>query len=311
MHDIAIRTENLTRDFASVCAVNNITLEIPRGTIFGFLGPNGAGKTTTIRLLLGLLLPTSGSAQVLGYDTGTQADHIREQTGALLEHHGLYEQLSAYNNLDFYARIWHLSKSDREARIRELLIHLELWDRRKERIGIWSKGMKQKLAVARALLHRPSLVFLDEPTSGLDPVAAATLRDDIAALAAQEGGTVFLTTHNLSEAEKLCAQVGVIRDGRLLAVDSPARLRTTTGRPQVTVYGRGFTATVLEQLRVQEQIASVTLQNEHLVIDLRAPIDNAPLIRMLVNAGVDVEEVRKSQSSLEEVFLTLMEETNA
>lgn len=306
--EIALRTESLTRDFANVRAVDALTLEIPRGVVFGFLGPNGAGKTTTIRLLLGLLEPTAGRAEVLGYDTRTQANAIRAQTGALLEHNGLYERLTAEDNLEFYGRIARLPAAERQARIRELLTHLGVWERRKELVGTWSRGMKQKLAVARALLHRPPLIFLDEPTAGLDPVAAAALRDDIAALVAREGATVFLTTHNLAEAEKLCALVGVIRQGRLLALGSPDTLRVRTGGPQVEVVGRGFTETVLARLRARPEVASVATQNSHLIITLQAPVETAPLISLMVSAGAEIEEVRKGKESLEEVFLTLVGE---
>lgn len=306
--DIALRTESLSRDFANVRAVDGLTLEIPRGVVFGFLGPNGAGKTTTIRLLLGLLEPTAGRAEVLGYDTRTQADAIRAQTGALLEHNGLYERLTAEDNLEFYGRIARIPAAERQARIRELLTHLGVWERRKELVGTWSRGMKQKLAVARALLHRPALIFLDEPTAGLDPVAAAALRDDLAALVAREGATVFLTTHNLAEAEKLCALVGVIRQGRLLALGSPDALRARTGGPQVEVVGRGFTETVLARLRARPEVASVATQNSHLTITLHAPVETAPLISLMVSAGAEIEEVRKGKESLEEVFLTLVGE---
>ena len=168
-----------------------------------------------IRLLLGLIEPTAGSAVVLGHDTRTDAGAVRARTGALLEHTGLYERLSAYDNLDYYGRIWHLPAADRKARVQELLTRLGLWERREEPVVQWSRGMKQKLAVARVLLHRPALVFLDEPTAGLDPVAAAALRHDLDGLAEREGVTVFLTTHNLAEAEQLGDQVGVIRAGRL------------------------------------------------------------------------------------------------
>ena len=226
----AIRTDELARVFGAVRAVQHLTLEVPRGVIFGFLGPNGAGKTTTIRLLLGLLEPTEGRAEVLDFDVRTQADEIRSRTGALLEHPGLYERLRAEDNLEFYGRIWQIPAGARQARIKEILTHLGLWERRKELVGRWSRGMKQKLAVARALLHRPQLIFLDEPTAGLDPIAAAALREDLVRLAASEGLTVFLTTHNLSEAEKLCHRVGVIRQGELLAVGSPDELRARQGR---------------------------------------------------------------------------------
>ncbi|MGA9351036.1 MAG: ABC transporter ATP-binding protein [Anaerolineae bacterium] len=308
MTDTAIRIENLTRDFKTVRAVDGLSLEVPAGIIFGFLGPNGAGKTTTINLLLGLLEPTAGRAEVLGFDTRTQADEIRSKTGALLEHPGLYERLSAEDNLEFYGRVWHLPSAERRARIKELLTHLDLWERRKESVGTWSRGMKQKLAVARALLHRPSLIFMDEPTAGLDPVAAVALREDLITLAARENVTVFLTTHNLAEAEKLCGKVGVIRQGKLLAVGHPDELRARSGAPRAEVIGRGFNEEVLALLRARLEVAAADLQNERLLIDLRGEVDIAPLVSLMVSAGVEVEEVRKGKASLEEVFLTLMEE---
>ena len=199
-----IRINHLTRDFGRVRAVDDLSLEVPAGIIFGFLGPNGSGKTTTIHLLLGLPEPTTGRAEVLGFDTNTQADEIRARAGALLEHDGLYEQMTAEDNLEFYGRVNRMPSVERQTRIKDLLTQMNVWDRRKERIGKWSRGMKQKLAVARDLMHHPRVLFLDEPTAGLDVVAAAALRDDLANLTAREGVTVFLSTHNMAEAEKLC-----------------------------------------------------------------------------------------------------------
>ena len=308
MIQTAIRIENLTRDFETVRALDGLSLEVPAGTIFGFLGPNGAGKTTAINLLLGLLEPTSGRAEVLGFDTRTQADEVRTRTGALLEHPGIYEQLSAEDNLQFYGRVWRMPSDERQARIRELLTHLGLWERRRERAGNWSKGMQQKLALARALLHRPPLVLLDEPTAGLDVPSAAAVRDDLEALAAREGVTVFLTTHNMAEAEKLCSQVAVIREGKLVAVGHPDQLRARAGGPRVEIVGRGFSENVLNLLRRRPEVVSAGIENQHLNIDLREGADTAPLVGLMVSAGVQVEEVRRGKASLEDVFLTLMEE---
>lgn len=308
MTDFAIRTDNLRRDFGTVRAVDHLALEVPSGMIFGFLGPNGAGKTTTILLLLGLLEPTEGRAEVLGFDTQTQANEIRCRTGTLLEHSGLYERLSAEDNLEFYGRIWHMPANARQARIKELLTHLGLWERRKETVGTWSRGMKQKLTIARALLHRPPLIFLDEPTASLDPIAAAAVREDLATLATREGVTVFLTTHNLAEAEKLCQQVGVIRKGQLLAVGSPEQLRGKHGPPRVEIIGRRFSENVLALLRARSEVVGVERQDNRLLIELRGAVDTAPLVGLVVGAGAQVEEVRRGNASLEEVFLTLMEE---
>ena len=308
MAELAIRTEHLSRNFGAVQAVNDLSLEVPAGIVFGFLGANGAGKTTTIHLLLGLLEPTAGQATVLGFDSRAQANQIRARAGALLEFNGLYERMSAEDNLELYGRIYHMSAADRRARTKELLVHLDLWDRRKDQVGKWSRGMKQKLAVARALFHRPPLIFLDEPTSGFDPVAAAALRDDLAGLVKREGATVFLNTHNLAEAEKLCSLVGVIRKGKLLALGNPDELRFKQGGQQAEIVGRGFSDDLLELLRERPEVASAEVQNGHLVLGLNGDSEVGPLVSLIVRHGGEVEEVRKGAASLEDVFLTLMEE---
>ena len=296
----AFRTQNLSRDFAGgVRAVDDITLEIPAGHVFGFLGPNGAGKTTTIRLLLGLIEPTEGSAEVLGFDVRTQGQQIRERTGALLEHHGLYERLTAFENLYFYARIARFGRAEAKARIQEQLEQFGLWDRRNDSVGTWSRGMKQKLAIARALLHRPQLVFLDEPTAGLDPVAAATLRDDLAQLSAATGTSIFLTTHNLAEAERLCSYIGVVAGGRLLASGHPDELRTARGGEQIEIVGRNLQAAA-------QALPDHSFRNGRLVVQLPRGSSAAPIVSALVHGGAEIEEVRRDAASLEDVFIALL-----
>lgn len=304
----AIRIEHLTRDFATVRALDDLSLEVPAGSIYGFLGPNGAGKTTTILLLLGLLVPTRGRAEVLGYDTQTQAAAIRARTGALLEHAGLYERLSAAENLDLQGRIYRLVPAARQARIRELLTHFGLWERRDDPVAGWSRGMQQKLAVARALLAAPPLIFLDEPTAGLDPLAAAELRDDLAVLAAQQGVTIFLTTHNLAEAERLCAEVAVIRNGRLLAVGPPATLGASGGPTRVTVAGHDFGSPLVAALRALPQVAAVAADDDQLRIELQGQADVTPLLQVILDQGGAVEEIHKEQATLETAFLNLVQE---
>lgn len=305
----AVQTENLSRNFGTLKAVDRISLEVPRGVVFGFLGPNGSGKTTTIRLLLGLLDPDEGRAEVLGFDTRSKADEVRARCGALLEYSGLYERLSAADNLDYYGRIWHMSGAERENRIRELLSPLDLYERRKEPIGRWSRGMKQKLAVARTLMHHPDLVFLDEPTAGLDPVASSALRDDLEKLAMQEGVTVFLTTHNLAEAEKLCAQVGVISRGALLATGSPEELRSRTSAPRLYVTGN-IPQEALDRLNANPLVKKIDRHNSRLVLDLNDLNRSHEIVTQLVQAGAQIDEVRKEKADLEEVFLHLVEDEN-
>jgi ABC-2 type transport system ATP-binding protein len=304
----AIRIQGLTRDFGSLRALDDVSLEVPAGTAFGLLGPNGAGKTTMIRLLLGLLAPTAGTASVLGWDTRTHSAEIRVRTGALLEHTGLYERLSAEDNLDFYARVWRLPAAQRRARIRELLEAMGLWDRRGDQVGSWSRGMRQKLAVARALLHRPSLLFLDEPTAGLDPRAAFELRQQLAAIVADQGASVFLTTHNLAEAEYLCSTIGVIRKGRLVAVGAPEQLRRAAAGDRVEILGGGFAPSVVASLRERPEIAGAEATDGCLVLHISPDCRVGPFIALLVQAGADVEEVRRPRATLEEVFLSLTQE---
>jgi ABC-2 type transport system ATP-binding protein len=258
--------------------------------------------------LLGLLQPTQGSAEVLGYDTQKQAAAIREQTGALLEHTGLYERLSAEANLDFFGRIYRLPDRERRLRVQEQLERMGLWERRKEIVNNWSRGMKQKLAVARAMMHRPRLIFLDEPTAGLDPIASAALRDDLASLAAGQRVTIFLTTHNLADAERLCQQVAVIRDGKLLVTGSPEALRSGSGDTLVEIHGKGFSPELIDRLRGVPEVSALEQINHHLVLKVRQETEMAPIVQLMILGGAQVEEVRKSKASLEEIFLDLVEE---
>jgi ABC-2 type transport system ATP-binding protein len=308
MSEAIIHIEHLSRSFGTITAIDDLSMDVPSGIVFGFLGPNGAGKTTTIHILLGLLEPTRGFASVMGFDTQSQANEIRSRSGALLEFSGLYERMSAEDNLDLYGRIYHMSLSERKSRAKELLIHLDLWDRRKEKVGKWSRGMKQKLAVTRALFHRPPLIFLDEPTAGFDPVAAAALHADLISLVTHEGVTVFLNTHNLAETEKLCAQVGVIRNGKLLTIGNPDELRLKNGDHKVEIIGNGFTEKTLALLHSQPEVARIEIEKNRLLIDLRGESPIGPLVTQIVQSGGEVEEIRRMGTSLEDLFLTLMKE---
>ena len=285
-------------------------MDIPAGIVFGFLGPNGAGKTTTIHLLLGILEPSQGQARVLGFDTRSQPGEIRAKSGALLEFSGLYERMSAEDNLDLYGRIYRMSAAERKTRTKELLTHLDLWDRRKEKVDRWSRGMKQKLAVARALFHHPPLIFLDEPTAGLDPVAAADLHADLTGLVSREGVTVFLNTHNLAEAEKLCAQVGVIRNGKLITIGNPDELRLRNGGHKVEIIGNGFQQKTLTLLQARSEVKKAEIQNGRLMIELNGETKVGPLVTLIVQSGAEIEAIFRGGESLEHLFLTLMQEEN-
>ena len=308
MGGVAVYTENLTRTFGALCAVDRLNLHVPTGTIFGLLGSSGAGKTTTIRLLLGLLQPTAGSADVLGYDIHTQGDRIRQHTGALLAYSGLYDRLTASENLDFYGRIWHMPTAQRRARTKELLNMLGLWEQRDTLVGGWDRGRRRKLSLARAIYHRPSLVFIDEPTYRLDVQEAEAIWSDLGNIAAREGITVFLATRHMLEAEALCSAVGVMRQGKLLEVGPLAELRSRTAAPQLEIVGRGFTDHLITLVNRRPEVASARRVDNRLVLQLSGDFDTAPLVSLLVEASADVEEVRKHPPALHTALTALMQD---
>jgi len=302
VHDPIIEIDHLAKRYGDVSALDGLSLSVPTGSVFGFLGLNGAGKTTTISLLMGLLEPSEGSARVLGFDTVESADEIRQRVGALLDENGVYEQMSAYENLLFYARAWRLTPAETETRIREVLTDIGLWERRDDLAGSWSRGMQQRLALARAQIHEPELLFLDEPTAGLDVVSAREVRDQLAQLA-REGNTIFLTTHNMAEAEELCARVAVIRDGRLVAEGEPSALLSDSGH-EVTIIGNQLeTASV--RIRDRDDVVSAVVEDGRLRLEMTSP-DPSSVVSDLVAAGASIQEVSRG-TRLEDAFLELMD----
>ncbi len=304
----AIQTEGLTRRFGARTAVDNLSLQIPWGTIFGFLGPNGAGKTTTVRLLLGLLRPDAGWAKVLGERVTPQAQGVRRQIGVLLERDGLYDHLSAWDNLQFYADIHHLDLATRQERSEELLRFAGLWERRTDLVERWSKGMRQKLALARAVLANPPVLILDEPTSGLDPASLKMVRDLVVSLAATQEHTIFLCTHDLDEVERICDLVGVIRDGRLLLQENPQSLRARMSRPQLVITASHLTDGAVEALRRLPTVQDLARDDDRLTLALEKLDASEGVVAELVRQGAGIREVRQPTKSLEDVYLQLMQE---
>jgi ABC-2 type transport system ATP-binding protein len=303
--DPAIELTGVARRFGATQSLDGLTLHVPRGAVFGFLGPNGAGKTTTLRVLLGLVRPDAGTVRVLGLDPAAEAPRIRAAVGVLLETDGLYERLSAFHNLDYHARIHHLDPAGRGARIDELLRTFGLHERRRDAVATWSKGMRQKLAIARALLHRPRLLLLDEPFSGLDPAAAVELRERIMTLARDEEVTVFLTTHDLAHVEKTCDEVAVLRAGRVIASGPLEQLLGRGDGIEVAVRGAGLSAEILAAMTADGLLLSFTCEGEGARL-VCAPGARARLGVELVRRGVILEELHTVQGSLEEVFLSLV-----
>lgn len=228
-NDRAIVVENLTRDYGSIRALDDVSFSVEHGEVFGFLGPNGAGKTTTIRILTGQLRPTLGQAWVLGNHVVEDRRSLKPQIGVVFEYQNLYERLSAYDNLNFAADLYGVPKS----RVGHILEQVGLKDRGRDKVKNYSNGMKQRLLIARALLHQPKVLFLDEPTRGLDPNLAREIRAFITTLA-QEGVTVFLTTHYMEEADQLCDRVAILEKGHIVALDTPAQLKDIHGGSEVT-----------------------------------------------------------------------------
>ncbi|HEY1410373.1 MAG TPA: ABC transporter ATP-binding protein [Promineifilum sp.] len=298
-----IRTENLTRAFGDYVAVDRLTLEIASGEVFGFLGPNGAGKTTTIRMLTGLIAPTSGSASVLEYEVGRDDDRIRRNVGILTETPGMYDRLSAHRNLAIFARLYEVENVDRQ--VEKYLKLLGLWERRNDAVGEFSKGMRQKLAICRALLHEPRVLFLDEPTSALDPEAARLIHDFIGELKGH-GRTIFLCTHNLDEADRLCDRVAVFKS-HLRVLDTPAKLRRQIYGRQIVVHLAGPAEPFLTLVRRMPEVKSADGEDHRLILSLDDPESQNPaIIRALVSAGADLQFVGEVRYSLEDVYLQLM-----
>jgi ABC-2 type transport system ATP-binding protein len=300
-----IEAHNLSKRFGQRLAVDGLSLNVEEGEVLGFLGPNGAGKTTTIRLLAGIIGPSSGSAVVAGLHPDREPEKLHEVIGLLTESAGFYDRLTARRNLEYFAGFYTGIQVDLQ--VDKYLRVTGLWERQRDRVGTFSKGMKQRLALARALLHEPRVLFLDEPTAGLDPEAAQEVRQMIRRLGS-EGRTIFLSTHNLAEAEYLCRRIAVIRT-RLLALDTPDDLRRRLFRRRVVVRLETIPAALPDTVRKLDFVTGITQEGNELQVDLTDPDRNRPeLVKCIVEAGGRVLEVSEEQHSLEEVYLSLVKE---
>lgn len=306
-----IVTQGLTRHFGNIVAVENLDLTVERGQVFGFLGPNGAGKTTTVRLLNGILSPTDGHATVLGYDILRDANEIRHQTGVLTEAPSLYENLTARENLRFFGDVYGYPEAQLPKRIEAVLDQMGLSGRANEPVGGFSKGMKQRLAIGRALLHEPELLFLDEPTAGLDPVAARMISDLIQNLSHREGRTIFLCTHNLVEAQRLCDRVGVISQGMLRAIGSPDELaRMLWNTLWIEIDLRIEISDALRAaLASYSGVYALSSQKGKLRLEIDDEERIPGIIERIVQAGGRVYGVAIEEHSLEDVYFELQGES--
>ncbi len=302
-----IETESLARSFGPVRAVDGLTFQVREGEVFGLLGPNGAGKTTTVRLLNGVLRPSGGRARVLGLDPAQDGCRLRQQTGVLTETPSLYERLTARENLALFGALYAIPEPDLSRRVARMLEEFGLADRADDRVGEFSKGMKQRLALARALLHEPPLLFLDEPTAGLDPEASRQVTEMIARLSRREGRTVLLCTHHLSEAQRLCDRVAVMDRGRLLALGTLEELSRSLGTGLQV--GIGLQAplpdTAVAALRRLSSIGDIRYTSLQLQVSVADEEAVPAVVETLVREGARILSVVPRQPSLEEVYFTI------
>ncbi len=299
--------EGLTRTFGSITAIQDFTVEIPDGRIFGLLGPNGAGKTTTMRMLSCLIRPTSGKACIDAYQIGKKEDaqKIRGMIGLLPEVPGLYQTLGAYKNLDYYAQLYGIPKQKREESIKTTLTDLGLWDRRNEPVGGFSKGMKQKIAIARALIHDPRYIFLDEPTASLDPAASKMVREYILELKSR-GDTILINTHNLAEAERICDMVALVKN-RVVKVGSPKELARGLFARTISITLQTIPTSLLKDISSLEFVSQAQVNGNQLILKVRNPEeDNPRVIAWLMKQGMQVQFVSEEEHSLEDVYLKLI-----
>jgi len=304
-----IVVEGLRKDFRSLVAVHDMAFTVGDGEIFGLLGPNGAGKTTTVRMLAGLITPTAGTATVNGHSLGEGSQRIRAITGILTESPGLHEKLTARQNLAFYGRLYGLRGEGLREAVEKYLGVVEMTPHADRRVATFSKGMRQKIAIARALLHEPEVIYLDEPTSGLDPSAAKTVRDFVATLRSL-GRSIVVCTHNLDEAERLCDRIGIMR-GTLLRVDTPAGLRRHGRASTVRVQLNGARGpdSFIGRLEELPFVTGVQAQEGTLVVELADPARETPdLVAALVAAGARITAVSEEAPTLEEAYLALVGE---
>jgi ABC-2 type transport system ATP-binding protein len=304
-----IEVKNLTKKFREITAVDSLTFHVAEGEVFGLLGPNGAGKTTTIRMLCCLISKTSGDARIAGYQIGNGADSlaIRKLIGLVPDNIGLYEELSAYENLDYYGKLYECPEWDRKEKIEYFLKMMDLWEKRDQPVSDFSKGMKQKVAIARALIHDPKLLFFDEPTANLDPESAKVVRDFILKLK-KDGKTIFINTHNLDEAQRICDRIGILKT-KLLTVNTPEQL-------EKTVWG---SRTVIQVEQINDQILTavrklnpkgLNVEENRIILVLADPHkENPDFVQEIVSAGGRIQYVTQLNPGLEETYLKVIQET--
>jgi ABC-2 type transport system ATP-binding protein len=303
-----IEARNLTKTFGGVTAVADLSFDVAEGEIFGLLGPNGAGKTTTIRMLCCLISRTSGEATIAGYPLGSGENSlaIRKLIGLVPDNIGLYEELSAYENLDYYGKLYECPQSERKEKIEYFLKMMELWDKKDQPISDFSKGMKQKVGIARALIHDPKLLFFDEPTANLDPESARMVRDFILKLK-EEGKTIFINTHNLDEAQRICDRIGILKT-KLLALNTPEQMEMAVWGSRTVIQVEAVNEPILAAVRKLEP-RSLEVDQGRITLALADPDKQNPdFVQAIVAAGGRIQYVTQLNPGLEETYLKVIQE---
>ena len=308
LDDVTI--SHLTKNFGELIAVDDMNLEIPAGTIFGLLGPNGAGKSTTTRMLCTLLKPTSGTASVSGHDILEAPVAVRQTTGVLPEegNHTLYPSMSAYENLEYMAKLYGVPKEEIHERIKELLTFMNLWDRKDDKAGELSTGNRQRLALCRAMLHRPTVLLLDEPMSSLDPIASKRVRELIMNLSKEYKQTFFINSHNLNEVQRICDKIAIIDEGKILISGDTAELRKklyTKQQYRILIMGDIDKAEAI--VKGQSFVKTVEKEADTIIAEIEDPFtNNSTLMRALLDAGINVVEFAEEEASLEDLYLQVV-----
>ncbi|MCL2134639.1 MAG: ABC transporter ATP-binding protein [Candidatus Bathyarchaeota archaeon] len=302
---LVIEVKNLTKKFGKFLALDDVSFSVKSGEVFGYIGPNGAGKTTTIRAILGLLSPSSGTVSVLGEDV-TKNETFRWCIGAVLDSTGLYDKLCAFENLDFYGQIYNIPIDTRRKTIEELLQFVGLSNRAKDLVGTYSKGMKQRLAIARALLHNPQVLIMDEPTSGLDPDAQLLIRELIGDLVSKRNLTVFLSSHNLVEIEKICSKIAVIREGHIIEIGSVEDLKKKFAKPHTEIIlSKDVSVELMRQMQsFLPNILVLNIAKDRVIV--QCDVDTTDIVKKLMEHDVKIKEIRQGTASLEEVYQSLI-----
>jgi ABC-2 type transport system ATP-binding protein len=298
-----IETKNLTKKFNDLVAVDNVTFSVEENEIFGFLGPNGAGKTTTIKMLTTLLRPTSGTAKVVGFDIIKEKNKVRECIGVVFQEPALDTELTGRENLDFHARVYGMSRVEREKRIADVLELVDLADKANVLVKNYSGGMKRRLEIARGLMHYPKVLFLDEPTLGLDAQTRNAIWNYIKRLNKEEGTTIFLTTHYMEEADRLSDRVAIIDHGKLLVIDKPEKLKNNVGKDIITLTCSDIKK--LEQrLEKEDWVENIKIVNSSLILSVKIGEKKIPqIIEIAQSSNIKIESISIHKPTLDDVFL--------